>query len=207
MRVFVFLPLFLIAACGTSRRFEFEDSGTEPEDTGPIEPTGPDGDSNDDGLPDEYQSIGVGYEGNEPYVVFFTGPHLPPFTADLRWIGLGCSMYDGGLDDDWEVPCAPLVPYKVNGVTVGYAFRNIREGIHEGNIVDADSFSINGGGWAFPGDGQTEFDDPDFFVRHVDGPNCPVDQQRTVIHYGFTRVGLAIIGLGESVAPPDPACY
>lgn len=167
------------------------------------------GDSNGDGVKDLEQSVGTGIDpaSGEPFVVFFLGDHLPPYQQNLQWIGFGCSAYDHDVSDDWQVPCAPLSQYLVDGVITGYAFRGVREDIpFEGVPVDASSFTPYGGGWTDAAMGQKPGDDPNFFVRHVDGSSCGYEGESNATHYGFIRIDDMIVGLGESIAPPDPDC-
>lgn len=193
MRSFLFVSIFALTV-GCYR----------PMPTAPVETHSNGGDSNGDGIQDSNQSIGRGHqEGNgQPYVVYFTGPQLPGDRTNLWQIGFGCSVYDSNMTDDWETPCVPLVPYMVDGVTIGYAFVDIREGTYEGVPFDA-----NGGNFANLEQLEVTGDEAGFIVTHVDGQDCPVDEQLTAFHYGFRRVGDDIVPLGESVAPPDPDCH
>lgn len=174
-----------------------------------IAPRDADGsDLNADGVKDSDQSIGVGHDdAGEPYVVFFAGPQLPAVTTNLWLVGYGGGKYQSS-DNDWFDPWAPLVPFMTaDQKLVGYAFLNIREGDYEVVPVDAAGFEpYELEGWTDPLLGMLPGDDPDFIVRHVDGPNCPVEEQRISYHYGFYRVGNEIYGLGDSIAPPDPSC-
>lgn len=165
-------------------------------------------DSNLDGVDDYDQSFGLGYDPDFGwYVIFFNGPHHPAGMVNSALAGYGCSMYDGDPTDDWEQHCFDLRPYRSNGKTLGWAAIGLKPGIHEMVPVDVDGFDPNGAGWTDPAVGQTDADEPGFFVRHVDGPNCPVDMQRPAIHYGWVVLGDGSIQpLYDSVAPPDPAC-
>lgn len=161
------------------------------------------GDLDQNHIQDVDQSIGVGHDDRgEPVIFFFPGPWLPAYTSALGYIGFGCSLYDNDPTDDWLKMCKPFDQKVVNGKVVAYLFTGIREGVHEGVPFDPTH-----GLYANLEDLETTGDEAGIVVKHVDGPNCPVDQQRVAFHYGFIRVGDDIDPLYDSVAPPDPSCH
>lgn len=189
MRQFMVSSLFAttLAAC-----YKDDEEGLSPspdlnavdsdQAAGGLEVTGdtsdPD-DSNGDGVDDVMQSVGPGYESDgSPYWVVFNGATFPAYTDNLGVVGYGGGAY--GTDDDgndWSDSWAPLVDFNVDGVTVGKAFRNIRDGKYEINCADLggadrDPFELYvAEGWCVPA--VEGMDDPDWFTTHVDGADCP----------------------------------
>lgn len=174
----------------------------------PIQTTADEiGDSNGDGIEDALQSFLFGYEDNgQPFFVVLNGPGLPAVTTNLWVVGYGGGVYEPESENTWFDPWAPMVPYIVDGVTIGYAFRNIRDAKYEIVVVDANSFEpYEGEGWGNLELGLTPWDDTRFVVTHVDGASCPSGGREST-HFLFAVQNRFIAPLTQGLAPPDEAC-
>jgi hypothetical protein len=185
-----------------------QDRYTEITPDGNVEVTTPTGididDANGDEVPDAEQSVGEGVDDNgEPFLVFFaSNPYLPSYRSYLEWIGFGCSARDNRPDDDWVNPCAPLGTMSLNGTVIGYTVTGIPEDVpFEGVPIDV-AHNV----WTNAALSQRSGDETDFFVRHVDFDNCSIEQQENATHFAYIRIDDLIVGLGESIAPPNRDC-
>lgn len=165
------------------------------------------GDSNEDGLEDTFQSFGFGVEdGGEPYLVIFDNPGLPANTLNLWLVGYGGEAYEPEAVNTWFDPWAPLVPYVVDGVRTGWAFRQMRDSLYQAVAVDAAGFTpYDGEGWQNVALGLTPWDDDRFVVYHVDGADCPEGGRESVHLLWEVRDG-SVLPLTDGIAPPDPTC-
>jgi hypothetical protein len=168
-------------------------------------------DSNGDGIDDDMQSYGPGYESDgSPYWVIFQSGAWPAYTDNMGLVGYGGGAY-GTVDNDWQNSWAPLVDYMVDGVVIGKAFRNIRDGKYEVNCVDLggpdrEPFEpYQGEGWCYPEEGITGSDDTEWLTTHIDGEDCPGGGREST-HYLFWVEEGVIKKLTDGIAPPDPHC-
>ena len=193
-----------MGACVEDRHLA-ADTGAAPAET--VIVVDNDGDSNNDGVEDVYQSFGFGTEnGSEPYLVIFDNVGLPAVNSNLWLVGYGGGVYESDAANTWFDPWAPLVPYMVEDVRTGWAFRQMRDSLYQTVAVDATSFMAYGAaGWQDVGLGLTSWDDERYVVHHLDGANCPEGSRESTHYLWEVRDGI-VLPLTQGIAPPDPTC-